>query len=386
MGWTPRSRSIILPAKASSVPGAVASVHDLQSEANLKLADNDQRGSTGPCSVAERHTRGIIGMPGSSLIEERKKWSASRIDDFSKGVSALPEVTKHADLCIYVTGSFGRLEASEHSDLDLFFIKRKSQGISEMSRIDKTMMDASLIKKCENMGFPEFSGDGEYLEIHYLEDMLEFLGGRTDDYKNLFTARLLLLLESLPIHNPCLYQEFLCEIAGSYFRDYQDHEADFRPTFLVNDILRFWKTLCLNYEHSRNNLSDNLAETRKSQLKNLKLKFSRMLTCFSLVIPLAAPRPSIGLDDCVSLMQERPLDRLRKVATDYNEDALWDKLAGEYGWFLETTGQNRNDVLNWLGSSSNRSEAIKRAQNFGGAMFGLLNAVVKPETMKYLVI
>ena len=325
-------------------------------------------------------------MPKSDLIVERKKWSESRIGEFSKAVSALPDVTKHDDLCIYVTGSFGRLEASEHSDLDLFFIKRSAQCHAEMSRIDKTLMDASLIRKCHDMGFPEFSGDGEYLEVHYLQDMLGLLGGRRDDYENLFTARLLLLLESLPINNASLYQDVLHDITESYFRDYQDHEADFRPTFLVNDILRFWKTLCLNYEHSRNSVGTDEAAAQKSQLRNLKLKFSRMLTCFSLVIPLAVPRSTLGLNECLRLMQERPLERLKKVATDYNNGALWDELAGEYSWFLETTGRSRDEVLNWIGSSANRGEALKRAGNFGDTMYKLLSAVAKPETMKYLVI
>ena len=325
-------------------------------------------------------------MPKSDLVVERKKWSESRIGEFSEAVSALPDVTKHDDLCIYVTGSFGRLEASEHSDLDLFFIKRSAQSHAEMSRIDKTLMDASLIWKCHDMGFPEFSGDGEYLEVHYLPDMLDLLGGRRDDYENLFTARLLLLLESLPIYNDSLYRDVLHKITESYFRDYQDHEADFRPTFLANDILRFWKTLCLNYEHSRNSLGPEGPEAQKSQLRNLKLKFSRMLTCFSLVIPLAVPRPSIGLDECVRLMEERPLKRLETVAIDCNKDALWHELAGEYSWFLETTGRSRDDVLSWLGSSSNRSEALKRVGNFGDTMYQLLVAVANPETMRYLVI
>ena len=321
-----------------------------------------------------------------NLIEERKSWSEGKIGNFRQSVRCLPEVTKHDDLCIYVTGSFGRLEASEYSDLDLFFIKKNGQDRTHMSHIDKVLMDAALINACRDMDFPEFSGDGEYLEVHYLHEMQDYLGGRLDDYENLFTARLLLLLESLPIYNDTQYEEVLRKITGSYFRDYQDHEENFRPTFLVNDILRFWKTLCLNYEHSRNRVNDDETEAQKSQLRNLKLKFSRMLTCFSLVIPLAVPRTSIGLAECVQLIQERPLDRLKKVAFDSGNDVLWDALAEEYSWFLETTGRKRGEVLTWIGSSTNRQEALERARHFGDTMYRLLATVATPETMKYLVI
>ena len=325
-------------------------------------------------------------MSGSNLIDERKAWSEAKINDFREAVSALPEVNKHEGLCIYVTGSFGRLEASEHSDLDLFFITGGVSRDAKMSRIDKTLMDASLISKCRDLGFPEFSGDGEYLKIHYLEDMRENLGGRRDDYENLFTARLLLLLESLPIYNEALYEKVLLEITESYFRDYQDHENNFRPTFLVNDILRFWKTLCLNYEHGRNSQSDDPREARKSHLKNLKLKFSRMLTCFSLVIPLAVPRESIGPAECVRMMQQRPLERLKSVVVDPNHGELWDKLTSEYSWFLDSTGRPPNEVLEWIESNTNRAEALNRAGNFGDKLFILLAAVAKPQTLRYLVI
>ena len=325
-------------------------------------------------------------MNGTRLIDERREWSEGRIKGFKEAVSALTEVSSHGELCIYVTGSFGRLEASEHSDLDLFFISGSVSGHTQMSRIDRILMDAALISECRKLKFPEFSGDGEYLEVHCLDDMRKQLGGRSDDYANLFTARLLLLLESLPIHNDSLYVDVLNQITESYFRDYQDHVEDFRPTFLVNDILRFWKTLCLNYEHSRNSLSGNAAEARKSHLKNLKLKFSRMLTCFSLVIPLAAPRSSIGPQECVDLMQERPLERLKQIAIKSRNHDLWEKLADDYSWFLNSTGRPREEVLEWIESNDNRQEALNRARHFGDAMYELLDAVAEAKALRYLVI
>ena len=325
-------------------------------------------------------------MSDSDLINQRRGWSESRVDAFRTAVASLPEVTKHADLCIYVTGSFGRLEASEHSDLDLFFIRDDDEDEGQMSRIDKTLMDASLITKCREMGFPEFSGDAEYLEFHHLQQITKNLGGPRDDFENLFTARLLLLLESLPIYNHSLYDNVLLDITGSYFRDYQDHEKDFRPTFLVNDIMRFWKTLCLNYEHPRNTSLTVEREVKKSHLRNLKLKFSRMLTCFSLIIPLAIPRASLEPAECVQLMTKTPLERLQTVALQSGNEKLWEELADNYRWFLTSTGQPREEVLAWIGSTDNRIAAIDRARRFGNTMYSLLGAVAKPETLRYLVI
>ncbi len=322
----------------------------------------------------------------SELIHERKEWSERRIAEVCRAVSNLDEVTDNENLCIYVTGSFGRLEASQYSDLDLFFIEEDDQDNARMSRLDKTLMFASVIKQCRLMEFPEFSDDGEYLQVHNLHNMRASLGGRSDDYENLFTARQLLLLESAPIYNKSLYEKVLHQIARSYFRDFMDHEDDFQPTFLVNDILRFWKTLCLNYEHGRNDNTGDEIDAQKSQLKNLKLKFSRMLTCFSLVIALIAVREPIEPEQCVALMHKRPLERLKNVATNINRVDLWDSLCSDYSWFLRQTGRNAEDVLDWVADDAARNDALCRARRFGNTLYELLVVVAKPETLRYLVI
>ena len=79
--------------------------------------------------------------------------------------------------------------------------------------------------------------------------MEEVLGSPEDDGLNAFTARMLLLLESRPVYNAERYRRILKAVIGFYYRDFSDHSEHFRPTFLINDILRFWRTLTLNYEH-----------------------------------------------------------------------------------------------------------------------------------------
>ena len=56
------------------------------------------------------------------LLEERKNFCESRLDNFRSKVEKMPQLSNFPNLCIYATGSYGRLEASKHSDLDLFFI------------------------------------------------------------------------------------------------------------------------------------------------------------------------------------------------------------------------------------------------------------------------
>src|SRR5438034_11684593 len=97
---------------------------------------------------------------------------------------------------------------------------------------------------------------------------------------------MLLLLESRPLCNKTSYDQVIKSIVDEYFRDYPDHKQSFRPTFLINDILRFWKTMCLNYENKRNVIKVDGEKKNKARLANMKLKFSRRLICFSTVIPI----------------------------------------------------------------------------------------------------
>ena len=157
--------------------------------------------------------------------------------------------------CVYATGSFGRGEASAHSDLDLFIVGKRNgkagpdgkEG-SLLSGLDAILIKADLIETTRELGIPEFSGDGRYLVHYSVHDFTKTLGTPEDDVTNTFTARLLLLLESCALVEEGVYREVLEEVVTAYWRDYEDHKTSFMPAFLANDILRLWRTFCVNYE------------------------------------------------------------------------------------------------------------------------------------------
>jgi len=103
-------------------------------------------------------------------------------------------------------------------------------------------------------------------------------------WKNTFTARLLLLLESSPLIGESVYQQITNDVIVAYWKDYEGHKSDFMP-IPANDILRMWRTFCVNYEARTQS-----AQRRdgKRRLKNYKLKHSRLLTCYSALLYLLA--------------------------------------------------------------------------------------------------
>lgn len=322
------------------------------------------------------------------LITGRAEFCNQQLTKLRAAVSELPDVEGLDDLCIYVTGSYGRFEASQESDLDLFFVRLGSKETNSISKIQKTLMDAALIKKCRELGYPDFSGYGEYLEVHYLDDMIQHLGSPDDDYQNLFTARLLLLLESTWIYNEKVYKKVLEEIISTYFRDYHDHEKDFLPLFLVNDIIRFWKTLCLNYEHRRNRQTDNLEEKNNTHLKNLKLKFSRLMTCFSAISELCAVGSPQTHSHVLEIVQTKPIDRIKRLeAIDTVSEDDISKIIEQYKWFMEFTGQPKSAQIENICDRSNRDLAFDRARTFGESMHRLIsNSAAGTDTLRYLMI
>ena len=135
-------------------------------------------------------------------LENNKEYSEKRLSKVEKEIKSLDIVESLSNVCIYVCGSYGRMEANSNSDLDLFFIDFDTQIKKKTYKEDdKRTLDNDLKNILRKMKFPEFSNDGEYLKVHSLNKILTELGGRNDDYENFFTTRLLLILESVPLFN-----------------------------------------------------------------------------------------------------------------------------------------------------------------------------------------
>lgn len=103
------------------------------------------------------------------------------------------------NVVVYITGSFGRLEASypAGSDLDIFFMYRPDQRdpTAELSRLEWFELISAVITVGRRLDFAPFSKDGEFLKAHNVFHIGNELGSRHEDANNGFTARLLLLLE-----------------------------------------------------------------------------------------------------------------------------------------------------------------------------------------------
>lgn len=304
----------------------------------------------------------------------RSSYSLERINQLKDAITGLAAPIELPDLTIFTVGSYGRLEASTHSDIDLFFVYGQSEDSKAQRRTNELRLFGRLIEKVEELDFPKLSNDAQYLQSHETKKVLKHLGSAIDDSRNYFTTRMLLLLESKPLYGDESYRNVMRAMLESYYRDYPTHENNFRPWFLLNDIMRFWKTLLLNYENKRNRGHD--GADPKPRTKNFKLKYSRATTCFATICAVGASQGSVGPDEMLEIVSVTPRERLLKVAQDLPElQADVGAILEDYAWFLDKTGLPTEDLENLFRDKESKAAMFARASDYGSKLFALITKI-----------
>ena len=312
-------------------------------------------------------------------LQNRIRHSREFLADVRGALSKLKSGVSY-DVCIFVAGSLGRLEAGRKSDLDVFLLshrENRSVGERSLSRLEEIEIFSDLIKLNEKLMLPEFSGDGRFLKVHEVDDLIRATGDSMDDSENLFTTRLLLLLESKALSNDILYGTALERVLENYFRDGKGRR-DFQPLFLLNDILRYWRTLCLNYERDR-------THQKPWWKKNLNLKFSRKLTVFSTVLAIVAKHVT-STEQFKTFSNMVPLERLATTLDRMSDDTLlggFAALLDDYEQFLASKSFAELET-----KDPGKIDALRtRAEVFGDFFLAALDsASIEKRLARYVVI
>ena len=242
--------------------------------------------------------------------------------------------------------------------------------------LDEICLKAELIQVTRKLKIQDFTGDGAYLTHYSLADLIDALGTQKDDAVNTFTARLLLLLESRPLLEASVYQEVIDDVIAGYWRDYEDHKASFMPAFLGNDILRLWRTFCVNYEaRTKREPEDKKA---KGKLKNYKLKHSRLLTCYSALLYLLAVyriKQTVSPADAKLMVSLTPTERLEWLMSETglsNAHRSIAELLKQYERFLERTSLDEPGLVSQFLNKQLAREYLDEAAVFGDTVFEVL--------------
>jgi hypothetical protein len=144
---------------------------------------------------------------------------------------------------------------------------------------------------------------GTFGNMVFSHDLVHRIGGGADSNANL-TRRMLLLLESRPLHFSFTdsASQVWCNVVRNVLDRYFEEDVHFSvhrerkvPRFLLNDLTRYWRTICVDYAAKHRE-----QDGRKWAIRNAKLRMSRKLLfasglAFCLSCELAPPQEDMGL-------------------------------------------------------------------------------------------
>lgn len=198
----------------------------------------------------------------------------------------LTEKTESQDVSVVIFGSLARSEWTNQSDLDWTLLidgPVDSKHATEANR---------LAKKVAEQGFKQPGPTALFGKLAISHNLVHEIGGQDDSNRNL-TQRLLLLLESRAVEREDAHRRVLDGVLHRYLtndpRNLAARHIPLRvPRFLLNDVVRYWRTMCVDYANKYRARSDDGWAIRHFKLRmSRKLIFTAgMILCFSCDVTL----------------------------------------------------------------------------------------------------
>ena len=230
------------------------------------------------------------------------------------------KVGKYAseDTSLVVFGSLARGEWTSNSDLDWTYLI-DGQANSDHLRI------AQKIRKVVRDKFVEPGQTGTFGNMAFSHELIHQIGGQNDTNEDT-TQRILLLLESAPIGKRTqAYDRVILGVINRYLEEdthLLSHDSmRYRvPRFLLNDIVRFWRTMAVDFASKQRD-----REGAGWGLRNAKLRMSRKLIFAS------------GLLVCFSASLDPDLKRQISTLKSTDDNAIKSNLANHIKKFVMLT-------------------------------------------------
>jgi hypothetical protein len=233
----------------------------------------------------------------------------------------LDGVVLDADATVVLLGSWGRGEVTASSDDDAIVLFCGSYR-------DDARPEPGVVANL--LGGPAPGPEGLFGATAYLTDLTDRIG-LDGDTNTILTRRMLFLLESVPLAGGDAYTAARNTLLATYLAA---HERDYRPPrFLLNDLVRYWRTIAVDFEGKH--------RARAGEgwgLRHAKLRFSRKVLFAGGLLPVLECH-ELAAADMPAFLAERlavpPLDRVAAAFLAYGMADAGARAVRAYERFLE---------------------------------------------------
>jgi hypothetical protein len=225
------------------------------------------------------------------------------------------------DATVVLLGSWGRHEVTSASDDDAIVLFTGRPRADACPTADQV---------AQALGGPAPGREGLFGDTAHLADLTGRIGLDADTNTNL-TRRMLFLLESVPVAGERAHADARARLIDTYLAA---HERDYRPPrFLLNDLVRYWRTIAVDFEGKQ--------RARAGEgwgLRHAKLRFSRKVLFAGGLLPVleCAALPADEMPAFLAgRLAEPPLDRIARAFLEHGMADAGARALIAYGGFLE---------------------------------------------------
>jgi predicted nucleotidyltransferase len=259
-----------------------------------------------------------------------------------------------------VNGSYARREVTVGSDVDLFVLFRKD-ALSEASEIQNRLRD-----EFKKKGFKMPASEGVFERPLAISGLTQTIGGM-EDSNDTITRRMLLLLEGEWVYGEDKFEDARKRLLTQYISD--TIRDDQITMFLLNDIIRYWRTICVDLEYKVQ------VGGKPRAIRLIKLRFSRMLLFIAGVLAVGETY-GLNRNDKITRLNELlaipPYERLKEISGKKSEPILM--LYGDFLSDLDNEGiREKLSQQSPEGEQSKEFETLRiKAKDFREQLLSML--------------
>lgn len=273
-------------------------------------------------------------------VKENWEHSSKTINDIRECLIAEETNIPPEIRTIAAAGSTGRMESNPGvSDADLIIVL--SNNINLDSDEARQVYDR-VWELLEPLKLERPKKTGVFAEPINQKQLLDSIGKANEGYET-YAKRLLLLLETQPLYKNDEYTNLINAIVGRYADKYVKVDSKKEWTLLLNDLIRYFRSLAVNYQWDFDN------DLEKWAIRNIKLRHSR-LVMYSGLLLLLGEASKLRSDKVCWLQDKLKMTPLERIAWVYEQNSDWSfhRVIGPYNTFLSELNKKKvRESLNY---------------------------------------